>query len=69
MLCSNVPLLNSLSAKKKKKMADTCFPIAEGGAKTFGVFRVKNHDFTQKNHIFSNFRGARAGCATPLDPP
>ena len=35
----------------------------EGGAKTFGVFRVKNHDFTPKNHIFSNFRGA-----PPLDP-
>ena len=30
---------------------------AEGGAKICGVFRVKNHDFTQKNHIFSNFRG------------
>jgi hypothetical protein len=30
---------------------------AEGGAKFFGVFRVKNH-------IFSNFRGA-----PPLDPP
>jgi hypothetical protein len=25
----------------------------EGGAKMFGVFRVKNHDFTQTNHIFS----------------
>jgi hypothetical protein len=25
---------------------------AEGGAKIFGVFRVKNHDFTPKNHIF-----------------
>ena len=25
---------------------------AEGGAKSFGVFRVKNHDFTPKNHIF-----------------
>ena len=37
---------------------------AEGGANIFGVFRVKNHDFTPKNHIFSNFRGAR-----PLDPP
>jgi hypothetical protein len=33
---------------------------AEGGAKIVGVFRVKNHDFTPKNHIFSNFReGAR----------
>ena len=30
---------------------------AEGGAKIVGVFRVKNQDFTQKNHIFSNFRG------------
>jgi hypothetical protein len=35
----------------------------EGGVKIFQVFRVKNHDFTPKNHIFSNFRGARAGCA------
>ena len=25
---------------------------AEGGVKMFGVFRVKNHDFTPKNHIF-----------------
>ena len=40
---------------------------AEGGAKIFGVFRVKNHDYTPKNHIFSNFRGARAGYAPP--PP
>jgi hypothetical protein len=31
--------------------------IAPSGAKIFGVFRVKNHDFTPKNHIFSNFRG------------
>jgi hypothetical protein len=37
---------------------------AEGGAKIFGVFRVKNHDFTPKDHIFLNFRGVRA-----LDPP
>ena len=28
----------------------------EGGGKIFRVFRVKNHDFTQKNQIFSNFR-------------
>jgi hypothetical protein len=47
------------------------FSIAEGGAKILGVFRVKNHDFTPKNHIFSNFKGgARAGCAPPpLNPP
>jgi hypothetical protein len=24
----------------------------EGGGKIYGVFRVKNHDFTPKNHIF-----------------
>ena len=33
---------------------------AEGGANIFGVFRVKNHDFTPKNHP------ARP---PPLDPP
>jgi hypothetical protein len=36
---------------------------AGGGAKISGVFRVKNHDFTPKNHIFSNFR------ALPERPP
>ena len=30
----------------------------EEGAKIFGVLRVKNHDFTPKNHIFSNLWGA-----------
>ena len=28
---------------------------AEGGTIMFGVFRVKNHDFTPKNHIFFQF--------------
>jgi hypothetical protein len=32
---------------------------AEGGAKIFGVFRVKNHDFTPKNHIFPILGEAR----------
>jgi hypothetical protein len=32
---------------------------AEGGAEIFGVFRVKNHDFTPKNHILSNCGGRR----------
>ena len=27
------------------------------GAKIFGVFRVKNHDFTPKNYIFSIAEG------------
>ena len=43
------------------------FPIAEGGANIFGVFRVKNHDFTPKYLFFSNFRGG-AGCAPPPPP-
>ena len=44
---------------------------AEEGAKNFGVSRVKNHDFTPKNHIFFNFRGGggRPGCPPPLVPP
>ena len=47
----------------KKKMRR-----AEGGAKIFGVFRVKNHDFTPKNHIFSDFRGGTHR-VRPLPPP
>ena len=39
---------------------------AEGGAKIFGIFRVKNHDFTPKNLIFSNFRWGHDGGAPPL---
>ena len=35
---------------------------AEGGTKMFVVFRVKNHDFSPKNHIFSNFRGGAKIC-------
>ena len=40
---------------------------ADGGTKIVGVFRVKNHDFTPKNHIFSNFRPPPLGFA-PVDP-
>jgi hypothetical protein len=36
---------------------------AEGGAKIFGVFRVKKHDFTPKIIFFPILGGARAGCA------
>jgi hypothetical protein len=42
---------------------------AEGGAKIVGVFRVKNHDFTQKKIIFANFRGGARRVRPPLDPP
>jgi hypothetical protein len=38
---------------------------AEGGANIFWVFRVKNHDFAQKNHIFSNFNEGGAPGAPP----
>ena len=31
----------------------------EEGAKYFGVFRVKNHDFTPKHYIVSNCGGRR----------
>ena len=39
---------------------------ADGGAKILGVFRVKNHDFTPKNHIFP-ILGGRA-CAPGSAP-
>jgi hypothetical protein len=42
---------------------------AEGGEKIFGVFRVKNHDFTPKNHIFSNFRGGGRRVRPPVFAP
>ena len=42
---------------------------AEGGAKIFGVFRVKNHDFTPKNHIFPNFRGGGGGGGSAQGAP
>jgi hypothetical protein len=40
---------------------------AEGDLKIVGVFRVKNHDFSPKNHIFSNFRWGGEG-ATWIRP-
>ena len=42
---------------------------SEGRREIFWVFRVKNHDFTPKNHIFSNFRRTRAGCPPPGSAP
>jgi hypothetical protein len=43
--------LGGVHLKKLRRM--------EGGAKNFGVFRVKHHDFTPKNYIFSNCGGTR----------
>ena len=45
--------------------ADPEFQVGGHFKILFGVFRVKNHDFTQKNHIFSNFRGGAPGAPTP----
>ena len=40
--------------------ADPGFQVRGGGLKNFlGVFRVKNHDFTPKNHIFPILGEAR----------
>jgi hypothetical protein len=39
-----------------------------GRRENFGGISCEKSRFYAKNHIFSNFRGARAGCA-PLDPP
>jgi hypothetical protein len=63
--------LGGISCEKSRFYAKKiiCFPIAEGGAKMFGVFRVKHHDFTQKNHIFSNFRGGGVPGAPPGSAP
>ena len=44
------------------------FSIAEGGARIFGVFHVKNHDFTPKNHLFSILGGGEPGAVPPLPP-
>jgi hypothetical protein len=39
----------------------------EGGAKILGVFRVKNHNFTPKNLIFSNFKGRAPSGSAPAE--
>jgi hypothetical protein len=63
-------MFGGISCEKSRFYAKKSYfiHIAEGGANFVGVFRVKNHDFTPKNHVFSNFRGARAGCAPPPPP-
>jgi hypothetical protein len=49
---------------------DHIFPILGGAREIFGVFHVKNHDFTPKKIIFLPILGgARAGCIPPLNPP
>ena len=64
------PSGGSISFEKSRFYAKKIrfFPNAEGSAKIFGVFRVKNHDFTPKNHIFSNFRGG-GGAPPPESAP
>ena len=41
---------------------------AEGGAKMFRVFRVKNHDFTPKNNFCFSILGGRAPGTRPPHP-
>ena len=73
---------NSPQIDKTLSGADTKFHVrggghlkklrrAEGGANIFGVFRVKNHEFTPTNLIFSNFREGRGSArrVRPLDLP
>ena len=38
---------------------------AEGGAKIFGVFRVKNHDFTPKKSYFYQKKVKYCTCMRP----
>jgi hypothetical protein len=46
------------------------FQVRGGGALKiyFGVFRVKNHDFTPKNHIFPILGGGGGGAPGALPP-
>ena len=39
---------------------------AEGGGKILGVFRVKNHNFMPKNHIFPILGGRACAPGSPL---
>jgi hypothetical protein len=47
------------------------YPILRGAREIFGVFHVKNHDFTPKKIIFFPILGGRTPDAppTPLNPP
>jgi hypothetical protein len=54
-LGANSTIDRALSALQDFKLGGR----AEGGANIFGVFRMKNHGFTPKNHIFFNCWGRR----------
>jgi hypothetical protein len=65
-----IPLISSILQNIMNTGGDPGFQVrggahlkklrrAEGDANIFGVFRVKNHDFTPKNHIFLNCGGRR----------
>jgi hypothetical protein len=45
------------------------FQLRREARKVLGVFRVENHEFTPKNHIFSNFRGGAHRVHPPPPPP
>ena len=55
--------------RRVKAGADPGFQVRGGAHLNFlGYFVWKNHDFMPKNHIFSNFRGERSGCASWIHP-
>jgi hypothetical protein len=53
------------------KLGGTLKKIApsEGRRENCWGISCEKSRFYAKNHIFSNFRGGRAGCPTPLEPP
>ena len=63
--CDNLSILLNITYCFMKLLPGVDPGFAERGAKFFGVFRVKNHDFTPKNHIFS-ILGGGGGAPLPL---
>ena len=53
-------MCNTFKGGALKKIASS-----GGRRENFGIFRVKNHDFTPKNQFFSNFRGGGGGAPDP----
>ena len=70
---------HNISGDKHWSGADPGFQVRGGALKKIApsggrrenvwVFRVKNHDFTPKNHIFSNFRGGARRVRPPWIRP
>ena len=60
------PSGGSISCEKSRFYAKkSYFSNFRGAREIFGVFHVKNHDFTPKKIIFLPILGGRAPCALP----